>query len=168
MLNALLEWKAEFQTVLFVILAIYAWRTGAGPERIAAGTLVSAKVADIALHAVVGHGASFLSIETGHLVYDLATLAIFFALALAANRLYPLWLSSIQGFAVMGHFSAGLTNASPISYAIMAIGPSYWLIVVVALGIRAHKKRMLRYGKISAWRALPGKGRWRQARMTNS
>ncbi|MFM5883903.1 MAG: hypothetical protein ACKOQ3_00990 [Novosphingobium sp.] len=152
MLNLFMAWKFVLQDALVVIVAVMCWRYGAGPERYSASVLVVASIADKLLHFIVGRGATFTSLETGHLVYDLATLAAFLAIALKANRCYPLWLSSIQGIAVMGHFAAGLKTAAPTPYAVMAIMPSYLLILTLYFGIRAHRRRTVQFGHSRAWR----------------
>lgn len=153
MTDLFLIWKADVQTALFLLTGLLAWRFGAGPERYSAAVLILAKVADVLLHLIVGKGASFRHIETGHLVYDLITLAAFLAIALKANRTYPLWLSSFQLFAVMGHFASGMKTAAPMAYAVMAILPSYALILVTLLGIWAHARRTRRFGATRAWRS---------------
>lgn len=162
MTDLLLIWKAEAQTALFLLTGLLAWRFGAGPERYSAAVIIMAKVADVLLHMIVGKGASFRHIETGHLVYDLITLAAFLAIALKANRTYPLWLSSFQLFAVVGHFASGLKAAAPIAYAVMAILPSYALIVVILLGIWAEARRSRQFGTTRAWRSNPSM-KWEQS-----
>lgn len=152
MIDLFLIWKDDVQTALFLLAGVLAWRFGAGPERYCAAVLILAKIADVLLHLIVGRGASFRHIETGHLVYDLITLAAFIAIALRANRTYPLWLSSFQLFAVMGHFASGMKASAPLAYAVMAILPSYALIVVTLLGIWAQARRTRRYGPTRAWR----------------
>ncbi len=155
MLEFVMVWKADVQKAMFIAALLLAWRFGAGPERLCAGVLVLAKIADLTIR--VFHTPSFASgsVLVEYLALDLATLAAFVALAIRANRVYPIWLTSIQGVSVMSHFAAGLITTSPIAYAVMAILPSYLLILVVFLGILAHWRRERRFGATQAWRGDP-------------
>ena len=44
-------------------------------------------------------------------------------------------------------------NMLPLVYSIMYIAPSYFLIIVLAIGIAAHARRVRRYGPYRSWRS---------------
>ena len=158
MIEAILAWKADLQVLLFIALALAAWRWGGSVEKACAVALCLQVPADRILHLVEGTGANFLSLELEYFVLDSVLAAALVALALTANRIYPLWLAAIQLVAVTTHFSAALAQTAPLAYSIMAIAPSYLEILVLGLGIAVHRSRTRRHGPVRSWR--PGFEAW--------
>lgn len=142
------------QAIIFGLLALSAWRWGGGPERILAGVLIWFSLGDTLNHWLFEVETHYMTVDTGHMVIDLVALAVSFAVALRANRLYPLWFAAFQLLAMMAHLARDVAQeASPIAYLIMYIGPSYCQIIVLALGIWCHRRRVLRYGPYRSWRS---------------
>jgi hypothetical protein len=84
-------------------------------------------------------------------------LAGFAAIALNANRNYPLWAAGFQLVAVGSHLVRGLVDSvSPIAYAILAVGPSYCQLALLFAGLLRHRARLRRYGPYRDWRAGHG------------
>lgn len=150
------------QAGLFGLLALAAWRVGGGPERVLAGVLVWFSVADSLNHRLFDVNTDYLTTDTGHVIIDAVALVVSLAVALTANRMYPLWFAALQLLAMLAHLSREVTHGTAaIAYLVMYIGPSYGQIVVLALGIWAHHRRVRRHGPYRSWRNfsshLPGK-----------
>ena len=141
------------QTVAFGLLALAAWRWGVGPERLLAGVLVWFKVSDALNHRLFEIEDHYMTVDAGHLVIDVVALAVALAVALRANRVYPLWFAAFQLLAVMAHLARDVAQGTaPIAYLVMYIGPSYCQIIVLAVGIWCHRRRVIRHGPYRSWR----------------
>lgn len=148
-LNQSMIWMAGF---VLVTIAAFVW--GAGPERACAGTLVATFVLHRLYHLVFGPGAYFSTIDIGHGLLDVFETVLFLAIALRANRIYPLWLAGFELISLASHAVRELSaNMLPLVYSIMYIAPSYFLIIVLAIGIAAHARRVRRYGPYRSWRS---------------
>lgn len=143
------------QIAVLVALALAAWRWGAGPERALAGLLVGMSIFDAANHALFEVSSSFMTVDAGHVLIDLAALAASLAVAINANRMYPLWFAAFQLIAVFAHIARGLADETAgLAYQIMFIGPSYCQIIIMALAIRSHRRRVRQNGPYRSWRTF--------------
>lgn len=134
------------------LLGAASLRWGAAPEKICAATLVAVTFADPAYHLLIGQGAIYRSVDVGHLVMDMAVAAIFVAVALKANRVYPLWLAAFQLVSVLSHFAREVTDFFPMrAYGFMSFGPYYFILLIMAMGISCHARRS-RHGQFRSWR----------------
>lgn len=153
MLELVLEFKSYAQSITLVLVAIAAWRFGDLPEKACASVLVGVLwVADMVFWAGLGLYPDFVSTEVPALVLDVLALVLLLVIALFANRIYPLCLTSIQGLALLSHFAAAAASAVPLAYAILSIAPSYLLIAVMAAGLFAHHRREQLHGPYRQWR----------------
>lgn len=140
------------QFLIILSLSFCALRFAKGPERLCVLVLIMMKLVDLAFHAAAGQSGVLPDLEVGHLLIDIAAAVAFVAIMLQANRLYPIWLSSIQLISVMGHFAQYLGKSAQKPYAVMAIAPSYLLVVVIGLGILAEHRRQRQGQTCRAWR----------------
>lgn len=149
------ETRFWIQVTLFCLLALAAWRWGRGPERILAGTLLWFSVADTVNHRLFDVNTTYLSVDTGHLVIDFVALAVSVAVALFANRMYPLWFAAFQFLAMLAHLARdAVSEVSPIAYIVMFVGPSHFQTITLALGIWFHRRRVQRHGPYRSWRTF--------------
>ncbi|MGB3794792.1 MAG: hypothetical protein WA957_00620 [Alteraurantiacibacter sp.] len=153
MLDLLLIYKSYAQYALLFATAFAAWRWGAKPEwattTILVGFLGGGYVLAISLIQTLP---KFTTVETIALVFDVVAFALFLAIALFANRIYPLCLTIIQGLAVLSHFAAASVTSAPLAYAILSVTPSYLLMGTLMVGIGLHRQRVKHFGPYRSWR----------------
>jgi hypothetical protein len=134
------------------LLGAAALRWGAGPEKVCAAALVFVTLVDPIYHILVRYPV-FETVDIGHLVMDAGVAAAFIAVALRANRVYPLWLAAFQLVSLLSHFARELTEVLPmLAYGLMSYGPYYIILLILAGGIFAHARRMKILGPYRSWR----------------
>lgn len=160
--------RDQFQLVALLVIAVLAIWKGAGPERAVAGVMVGILVSDRVYHLIFGNFSNLAAIDYGHAVIDLVAMAALVVIALRANRMYTLWIAALQLIAFNAHLARELAQGmSPISYLILYVGPSYFQLLVQAIGLWAHRRRLARFGPYRSWTvavkaALPHRdGQWR-------
>lgn len=131
--------------------AVASWR-GGPPERIAAAVIVGWILTDAAYHLLFGPS-GFDTVDPVHVVLDGGELIAITALALRANRLWPLWAAAAQLICVCGHLAAfiepgGMTQA----YWALTQMPQYIQLVALMMGASAHAKRERKVGRYRSWR----------------
>lgn len=146
-------WLGEFNMALLAITLVAALRWGAGPERLCVAVMVAMQGGDAAFHAFVGREAFYHSVDIGHLVIDSAAAIALLAIAVNANRVYPLWLAAFQWVSVLAHFARQASaTVAELAYAYLAYGPFYLEILVLLGGIALHAGRVRRIGTYRSWR----------------
>ena len=139
--------------LLFGASCIYALYRGGGPERWTACVIIGMAALDPAVHVVTP--LEYAKMDPGHLVIDLAGWIGFFAIALHANRFWPLCVVSLQSIALVAHTAKLLdVTIHPKAYMIMQIASSYPLLVVLMIGTFYHQKRLRTIGTDMSWRSL--------------
>ena len=147
------SYRVAAQTIAFALLALAAWRWGAGPEWAVAAILVWFRVADWTYHGVFQSALDLTEIDFAHALIDGVACAAAFAIALHANRIYPLWFAAAQLLALFAHLAREMAvDILPMVYAIMFIAPSYLQIIILAVGLWLHRRRVRRYGPYRSWR----------------
>ena len=122
-------------------------------QRMLAAVLVWFKVADPVNHALFGAWSDFATVDSGHIVIDGVGLVVAVGVAIRANRWYPLCFAAFQLVAFAAHVVRGaIREIHPLAYGAMYVGPSYFQMVVLALGIWAHRRRTVRRGSYPSWR----------------
>lgn len=155
MLELFQAYRVDAQTLAFALLALAAWRWGAGPERALAGVLVWFRVADWIYHAVFAASLQLTTMDFAHALIDVVGCIAAFTVALHANRIYPLWFAAVQLLAVFAHLARAMAvEIIPVVYATMFIAPSYLQIVILALGLWLHRNRVRRFGRYRSWRSF--------------
>lgn len=158
-------YRADAQHIASVFLALAIWRWGAGPERWLIAVFIATMVAPIQViqflgvnhPAVNGYSAFYAGIDV------LAGFA-FVAIALQANRNYPLWIAAFQLVAIASHGVKAVVDAvTPIAYAIMVVGPSYCQLLLIFVGFVRHVQRTRRFGPYRDWRVVAARDGWLNA-----
>ena len=121
-----------YWTILFAICGYAFWR-GRRDERVVAAVCLGASF--ISLLSLTQWQSRYSDVETGLLIVDAATLALFVGVALQSNRFWPLWVAGLQLTTSMGH----LLKAIDVSLLPMAYGAalrlwSYPILIILAIG----------------------------------
>ncbi len=151
------EYRPLLQDFLAVSVCLAAFIWGRGPERaIAATWLILFEVVTRLYRAISDSG--FRSTEVDPLLASTDVLAglIWIAIAINANRNYPLWIAAMQVLALTAHVARGLTETiSPLAYLMMAIAPGWFQLVILGLGVFRHRRREKQFGRYQGM-ARPG------------
>jgi len=151
------ENRALLQHLAILALLLAAWRWGDAPERLSAVILVAMPILEVAYHLGFGAGYVVSDLDIGHFIISLTASTALLAIALYANRRYPIWLVSFQLISLLTHVVKDFSDREmSIAYQIMVIAPSYCMMLTLLLGIVYHRRRYSRYGQYRPWRtSLP-------------
>jgi hypothetical protein len=139
-----------FLTLLGVSV-IYALRRGGEPERAAAVVFILMTISDPFVHALTP--LSYIKLDPGHFIIDFTGWVLLLAIALRANRFWPLWVSSLQTVSLIAHIAKLLDySIHPVGYAIMQVASSYPLLLILIIGTYNHEKRLRQSGSDRPWR----------------
>lgn len=154
MLEIFLEYRDDGQRIASVILALAMWRWGSVPERLVSWSFVVLfTIPTTALEYVFQRSIVFVEGGVYYTVMDMIALAVFVAVALNANRNYTLWIAGFQIIAVVSHFVRYVTEVvTPIAHAVMVIGPGYFQLILMLVGLIRHVRRKEKHGKYRDWR----------------
>lgn len=133
---------------LFLALVLFAvaLRRGGSPERGLAGALLAASAVE-ALCGGIDRFHRMHAVDTCLLALDTLLFAAIAAVALRANRVYPLWRGGVQIVVLSSHLArAALPDWTPTAYAAMNRMPFYVQAAVLALGLALHAARVRRFG----------------------
>lgn len=134
---------------LLVTCCLYALARGGTPERVAVGILLSAVAASALIPSMGSH--RFLQLELGMLAVDSCLFLSVSALALKAQRYWPMWLAAVKLNTVITHVLNMSPALMPWSYAIANAAWSYPSPLLIAIGAVRHRQRLKRYGADPAW-----------------
>ncbi|MDJ0642103.1 MAG: hypothetical protein QNJ15_04745 [Erythrobacter sp.] len=153
-MDFILQYRDEAQHAFSIALALAAWRWGGNPERIVAIVFVVLFTLPNRMIPLFT-GSAFLFVEGGmfYAAVDVIAAIAFTAVALNANRNYTLWIAGFQLVAASAHGVRYVTDAvTDLAHAVMVIGPSYFQLMIMTVGLIRHIKRKNRYGEYRDWR----------------
>ncbi len=147
-------YRVEVLHIASGLLAVAIWRWGASPERWLIGVFIATMVAPYHVSRWFGLGSiAFGPYSWAYVAIDLLATIGFVAIALNANRNYPLWVAGFQVVSVGAHAVRGLGDmVSPFAYMVLAAGPSYCQLVLIGAGFIRHALRERRFGSYRNWR----------------
>lgn len=137
-------------TSLLMLCWVYALWRGGTPERIGATILV---VGSFLTAAAIDDGRGrFQGVEVGVVVIDILCSLAFVALALRADRFWPLWLAALQVGGTAGHAVKFIDpHIIPRAYAFMLAAWAYPMLVLLFAGTWRHRRRLARFGFDKSW-----------------
>lgn len=137
-----------FFTLLFASCFYAAFRGGT-PERVAAAILIAAVAASAVALGTSAH--RYMRTEIADMAVDTAMTLAFVALALKAQRYWPIWVSMVQVDIVATHLVMFSAETQPFSYWLMQALWSYPAPILLAIGTVRHRRRLKLYGVDPAW-----------------
>lgn len=148
------EHRSDVQHIASVLLALAIWRWGSGPERWLIGLFIAAMVIPPNLFELLSLGnLAFGPYAWIWICIDAFATVAFCAVAVNANRNYPLWIAGFQLVAMGAHAVRGLADAvSPFAYVVLSAGPAYCQLVLIFGGFLRHVRRERRFGPYREWR----------------
>lgn len=142
-----------FYALLCLSCGFAGWRGGA-PERIVALILVAGSAATwgVTMGIRGGRADHFLDLEISVMVVDAAMLAALLAVALRADRFWPLWLTALQGFGVISHIAKAIApEIMPNVYQIVQAFIAYPGLLLLIAATRWHRRRLRATGHDPSW-----------------
>lgn len=133
--------------VPLVLVTLFALWAGGWPERIGAAVYalsVAATYLTLLMHSHIlrTHSEMWLNLEAGVFIVDAVTFIIFVAIALRADRFWPLWVSAFLGIGLLGHLAKlMLPDTFWRAYAFVLAVWSYPILALIALGTFLHWRR---------------------------
>jgi hypothetical protein len=123
---------------------------GAAPEWIGAAVLVLGSLLTFAVLSSTPR--IYRSVEVGGFVVDVLALLAFLALALRAERLWPLCVTALQIIGTAGHAVKLVDpNILPSAYAFALRFWGYPMMLILVLGTWQHQKRLAKFGVDRSW-----------------
>jgi len=140
--------------ILFALLQIgvsayAAWRGGT-PERFVATAMFAAAFATLVTYAPLSR--RFVGAEYGVLAVDLALFAGLTAIALHANRYWPMAVASMQLASLIVHLGKLVDlSMGGWAYAFLLKLWAYPMLLTLLAATMRHRRRLIRYGADRPW-----------------
>ena len=128
--------------ILLCLVSMYAFLRGRSDERIAAATCILATFATNIIYTPTG---SFIGVERGVMLVDVAALTAFTILALRSDRFWPLWAAGLQLVTVGAHVVKAIElDLIPQAYASAARFWVYPIFLIIVVGtFRSARRRAI-------------------------
>ena len=124
---------------------------GAAPERMVAMLMASAALATL----LAGSNFRFARVETSVFVIDALLMVGLVAVALLANRFWPIWLASLQIIAFAFHgVRAYIQDLPGWSYQRAVSLIAYPMLLILLVGAQRHHARIKLRGSEPSWSPL--------------
>ena len=155
-------YRVPAQHLVSFLLAGAIWRWGGGPERWLIGVFIATMVLPIYMFWMIEPGRELGGLRgAAYLLLDVVAAGLFVAIALNANRNYPLWIAGFQLVAVGAHLVRLLElEVTPLALVVLITGPSYCQLLLLIAGFVRHVMRQRRFGAYCDWRHAPPSMAW--------
>jgi hypothetical protein len=138
--------------ILFLFGIVYAAVRGGAPERVGAAIIFIGNILTILV--VSPWQTQFDSVEVGVAVVDGLMLIAFVVLMMKANRVWPIWMTSVHGLGFLSHIPILLGPlVLPQAYVILQGMWGWPMMALLIGGTRAHRLRIRRNGTDISWRS---------------
>lgn len=139
-----------FYWILLALCSSYILLRGAAPERIGISILIVGSI--LSVLSANAYPLRFQHMETGVFLVDLAVLVAYVALALRADRYWPIWVSGFHLVGVATHAAmAASPDVVPRAYAMAQSFWGYPMLAAMIAGTWRHCGRVSRYGDDPSW-----------------
>lgn len=136
--------------ILQLLTSGYAWWKGGAPERIVALLMLAAYALSMAVQSQFSN--RFYGVEAGIFLVDGVMLLALLAVALRAERFWPIWMTGLQAVAVAAHLAKMVSPAvMPVAYATMLAFWSFPMMAILVIGTYRHSRRMAALGADRSW-----------------
>lgn len=126
---------------MMIALALQAALRGGAPERIAAASLAAAAL--VTWFANGDTASTFTQVQWDVLWIDAGLLCVLLAIALTADRFWPMWIAAFQLVTVAGHGARGYApDILPSVYWWLLGKTSYPMMALLCIGIERHQRRL--------------------------
>lgn len=126
---------------LMVLATCHAIARGGGPERLAAAALILATCGTVLVDR--GAGFTYAQIRWGLLWIDACLFLALTAVALTADRFWPMWMAALQFVAVAVHAERAYEpGILPLAYWWLIGKLSYPIILLLVAGVERHQSRL--------------------------
>lgn len=129
--------------------SVYALLRGGAPERIVGMLMPMAYIGTVAFQSQFP--VRFHGVELGIFIVDCAMLIALLAVALRAERFWPIWMTGLQAVAVTAHLATMVSPVVPVAYAMMLAFWSFPMMALLAAGTWRHQRRMAVHGADRSW-----------------
>lgn len=134
--------RFSIQVALLLLVALFALAKGGRPERHVALILLGMLVANLGFAWISGRWTDYGVFPWFRFILDLTGFALILAVALRADRWWPLWVSGVQLLAVLAHLLRAVdASIPPLVHAVMERWPFWIAIVITGIGTYLHHRR---------------------------
>ncbi|MGX7894270.1 hypothetical protein [Tsuneonella sp. HG222] len=139
-------------TYAFALISIAtALLFGGAPERIGGLVVLSMAVLQTLMHIV--HPQFYHDVDPVSVVIDVFLFVNLLALAIYAERLWPVWGASLQILSLSAHFARALHFEMPeMVYGLMKAIPTLFFQLALIVGTINHRRIVKRLGSDVAWK----------------
>ena len=130
------------QIALLLLVAFFALKKGGKPERHVVLVLCGMHLANICYAVIAGQWTDYGATPWFRITLDFAGFALILAIALRADRWWPLWVSGVLLLAVLAHLLRVIdADLPPLVYAVMERWPFWIAIILTGIGTYSHTRR---------------------------
>ena len=137
-------------TLLLGAVTLLSWWRGGAPERAMATCFALGFIATLTSYSSLP--VRFTTVETAVAMVDVVMLIVILAIAMKADRLWPMLVAGLQLDIVMVHALKAIdADVMRSIYAIMMTVWAYPQLILLVIGIARHRSRLRKLGSDQSW-----------------